>query len=68
MTNKIIKLISLFLLLNRMEFVKIKCDGCKHTNKIPVSKFYDGFEGLFLCDRCKNVLDDLHIALDEGED
>ncbi|MFH1432963.1 MAG: hypothetical protein ABIG84_07150 [archaeon] len=45
--------------------VQVECDACGHTNNIPISRLYDGFEGIFQCAKCKQALDTLHDILDE---
>ena len=43
----------------------IKCHSCGDTTKIPMARFYDGFEGVFSCNSCEEPLDHLMDSLDE---
>lgn len=45
--------------------LKITCDSCGHPNEIQTARLYDGFEGIFLCTKCRQPLDTLHEILDE---
>lgn len=44
---------------------KIKCMECDHINQVPVARFYDGFEGEFLCGKCTYTLDMANHITDE---
>lgn len=43
----------------------IECDECGHTNKVPINRIYDGFEGIFQCAKCRQALETLHEILEE---
>ena len=45
--------------------LNVRCDACGHSNKVPTARLYDGFEGIFLCTKCKQALNNLHEMLDE---
>ncbi|MCK5372825.1 MAG: hypothetical protein KAJ20_00630 [Candidatus Aenigmarchaeota archaeon] len=45
--------------------VHIHCSECGNTNVIPISKFYDAFDGIFICEECGSSLDNANDALDE---
>ncbi len=46
------------------EHISVMCDVCGHMNYIPLRMIYDGYEGLFVCENCKSVLDKIHEVLD----
>ncbi|MBW6462535.1 MAG: hypothetical protein K0B07_05830 [DPANN group archaeon] len=45
--------------------ISMNCCECGHKNIIPISKFYDAFDGTFTCLKCGMYLDDANDALDE---
>ncbi len=45
--------------------VHIDCSECGNRNIIPISKFYDAFDGVFICEECGSALDIANDALDE---
>jgi len=45
--------------------VHINCSECGNKNIIPISKFYDAFDGVFICEECGSSLDNANDALDE---
>ena len=45
--------------------ISVICKNCGFPNRIPINKFYDGYEGPFLCERCKRELEIENILDDE---
>ncbi|MEA2004608.1 MAG: hypothetical protein U9O53_06700 [archaeon] len=45
--------------------IHICCSECGNMNIIPISKFYDAFDGIFICEECGSSLDNANDALDE---
>lgn len=45
--------------------ILINCKECGNKNEIPISKFYDAFDGIFICESCGNALDPANDALDD---
>ena len=45
--------------------ILVNCNECGTNTKIPISKFYDAFDGIFICESCGNALDPANDALDD---
>jgi RNase P subunit RPR2 len=46
------------------EYISVVCDECGYLNQIPVRLMYDGYEGLFICENCRSILNSIHEVLD----
>lgn len=51
--------------LSERKVLNIACCSCGHTTRVPIQRFYDGYEGAFVCNECGEPLEKLFDALDD---
>jgi len=47
------------------KILNVGCDQCGHVTRVPVQRFYDGYEGAFVCNGCGAPLENICDALEE---
>ncbi len=47
------------------KFLNVGCDSCGHVTRVPVQRFYDGYDGAFVCNSCGAPLENIYEALEE---
>ncbi len=50
--------------LSERKVLSVACSNCGHTTRVPIQRFYDGYEGMFVCSGCGEPLENLFEALD----
>lgn len=51
--------------LTKQKVLSVGCQNCGHVNRVPIQRFYDGYEGMFVCNSCGEPLENLAEALEE---